>query len=240
MKKLGAYFQVYKNVRATDFVLNNFKTHFSDGPVYLLSDGGSDFSEIAKKYDCNYVYSFNNGYCAYLPSSNIRVLFERILDACKFCNTEYLMLLEEDVYVKEKFSLDNPFYIKGTKYGPCFSEELLQNIYNNGGKSSTKKYGMCGGSILHCEKYIDLSKKFDEFFLLHEKLSQNIYNNSITYIDGALTFLFNYYGYDFEMNPELSEVPHDPNWRNYKIISRFKKYYDTFYHENQKTELRNL
>ena len=48
-KTLGAYYQAYDNLKATEFVLKNFRNVFPDSPVYLISDGGKDLSELAEK-----------------------------------------------------------------------------------------------------------------------------------------------------------------------------------------------
>ena len=51
IKSLGAVFMAYKNVNATDFVIENFRKYFPESPIYLFSDGGDDLSSLTQKYD---------------------------------------------------------------------------------------------------------------------------------------------------------------------------------------------
>lgn len=60
--KVGAFLQLYHNNWKPDFTLNSFRKFYSDSPIYLVSDGGDNFSEISNKYNCNYEHSdFNTG-----------------------------------------------------------------------------------------------------------------------------------------------------------------------------------
>ena len=52
--QFGAIYQVYKNNKATRFALENFRRCFPHNPIVLISDGGNDFSDIAKEFDCGY------------------------------------------------------------------------------------------------------------------------------------------------------------------------------------------
>ena len=56
--EFGVYYAVYKNKKATDVVLTNFRKHFPDNPIVLISDGGDDFSALGGG-------SNNKGKCTY-------------------------------------------------------------------------------------------------------------------------------------------------------------------------------
>jgi hypothetical protein len=47
-KQFSVYHQCFDNIKATEFAVANFRDHNPNVPYYLLSDGGLDFSEIAK------------------------------------------------------------------------------------------------------------------------------------------------------------------------------------------------
>ena len=59
MTEFGVFYQVYKNHKAVRFVLENFRKHFPDNPVILISDtthiaqlnGGIDRNLCVKKQD---------------------------------------------------------------------------------------------------------------------------------------------------------------------------------------------
>jgi hypothetical protein len=48
MVQFGAVFPCYSNKKATEFVLENFRKHFPENPIVLISDGGADFSYLLK------------------------------------------------------------------------------------------------------------------------------------------------------------------------------------------------
>ena len=53
--QFGVFYQVYDNKKASFwFVLENFREHFPENPVILISDGGEDFSDVASEYNCNF------------------------------------------------------------------------------------------------------------------------------------------------------------------------------------------
>ena len=54
MTEFGVFYQVYKNHKAVRFVLENFRKHFPDNPVVLISDGGDDFTYMADEFNCKF------------------------------------------------------------------------------------------------------------------------------------------------------------------------------------------
>ena len=55
MIEFGVFYQVYNNERAVRFVLDNFRNHFPNNPVVLISDGGDNFSNVADEYNCKFL-----------------------------------------------------------------------------------------------------------------------------------------------------------------------------------------
>ena len=56
--KFGCFHTVYENKKATEFILQEFRKFHPDAPYTLCGDGGSDYSDVAEKYNCNYVHSY--------------------------------------------------------------------------------------------------------------------------------------------------------------------------------------
>ena len=48
MSNIGAYFQAYKNAKATEFVIKSFREHHPESPITVVSDAGNDFSNICE------------------------------------------------------------------------------------------------------------------------------------------------------------------------------------------------
>jgi hypothetical protein len=105
MQKLGAFFQCYKNPFATYKCLESFRAIYPDAPVLLLSDNGHDYTEMAKHFRCEYIHATESlpVWIEYTdPVSYIETpkrLLKRMLDAFERIDSEYILLLEDDVIV---------------------------------------------------------------------------------------------------------------------------------------------
>lgn len=182
--KVGFYFNCYKNYNATDNVLKILRKHYPDNPVFLMNDHGDDLSELARKYNCFYYYSpinilggriindkrvmcFSNEECA-------RHYLKVILKAIKYCKTEYLILMEDDVLINGQIT-HYPKHAGGDKIGNYFRSLLKNNddsiLYREYPKIEMNYWNLAGGSILNSKtmkecikntKFEEI-KKFDKF-----------------------------------------------------------------------------
>jgi hypothetical protein len=232
-RTIGAYYQVYTNKKATDFVLKNFRLHFPDCPVMLISDGGENFSDLADKYNCGYTYSFNifgnatNNY-PQLPYSAERMLeaWRRHKLACDYSDSDYILILEDDVYITKHFSIEEDFALRGARIGNNFTEEMIKHIVECGGKPS-RIYGMCGGSIYNAHIFkdiyqsaiVDIRDNHDGFLAK----SSNWF--LLGAIDANITYHYNLRGFTYEPSPWLVEKREATIHSEYPIIHQYKDLY---------------
>lgn len=227
-KKLGAFYQVFRNKKAADFVLKNFRNNFLDSPIVLISDGGDDFEDIAEKYNAIYTKKNNifggSSSSAYLDSERMIESWNRHKLTVDICNSDYVMILEDDVLVQDKIELTERFSMKGVMVGNKIPE-LLKTIVKDASGSVSDEYGMCGGSVYNSEDFlkcylsaIDFTKKeHDNIFNFQDKI--------IGAFDLNLVFHFNRCGFRYEKAPWLSEVMRQSDWKNYPIVHQFKEFY---------------
>lgn len=115
---IGAFYQCYKNREATDYVLSGFRHHHPESPIVLLSDGGDDFSDLAKKYSCEYHTQAN------IPTVRQKALFydrktwpifwASFSKHVSLLDTTHVIWLEDDVDVRRPIPLDKiPYDING-------------------------------------------------------------------------------------------------------------------------------
>ncbi len=103
---IGAYFQCYKNPYATYKALESFRTHYPDSPILLLSDNGYNYEQMAKHFNCKYIFSHENipFIINYINDEQYvsmgRKLVERVCESFKLLNCEYILFLEDDVKVQ--------------------------------------------------------------------------------------------------------------------------------------------
>jgi len=235
MKSLLVYHQCFKNRNATKFAVKNFRNHNPNIPYYLLSDGGGDFSDIAKEYNLNWVYNEENVDVNNLSSKKAKIIVERILKCFQHSQCNYMLLMEDDIYCRGKIEIENDFDLAGAYTpGNIIAEEAMNYIkqkYNI--TPNVNWYNACGGSILNknifFENY-DLIQKFldEDYDFIIENLSGEKFKWSFGSMDSLLNFLYMICGKEIRVNSDLTEYFRNPNWESseHKLVHQYKKYYE--------------
>jgi hypothetical protein len=158
MQKLGAFFQCYKNPFATYKCLESFRALYPNAPVLLLSDNGYDYTEMAKQFRCEYIHATES-----LPvwieytdpvsyTETPKRLLKRMLDAFERIDSEYILLLEDDVIVhSEIFIPHNDAALFGRLVNQ-FSPQILAQLPL---QPSSPYYTGHGGSVYRRAPFLD-------------------------------------------------------------------------------------
>lgn len=223
-KTLGAFYQAYKNKNAVNFVLSNFKTHFPNSPVTLISDGGEDFTEISKIYNTSF-HMMDNLYIRQIPYNSIRIKewWRRHKLTCEECNTDYILILEDDVFITKHFFIHENFYLRGVDKINPLSQKMCEDIKKFGNVSDNIfYYGMCGGGIYHRETFLNL---YDDIIAdieaNHDNLIQDPQYFLLGVVDANIVYHFNKRGFHYEGSPWICEVKRQSNCLNYPIIHQW-------------------
>jgi len=215
MIEFGVFYQVYNNKRAVRSVLDNFRKHFPDNPVVLISDGGEDFSVVAQQYDCSFHMRENifgddvNKYPKF-PYNAYRTIewWSRQKLVCDETGRDYVMIMEDDVLVQKHFTIDSPFQLRGVRIGNTFTGRMSQDVKESSGNDASL-YGMCGGSIYNAKTFLsiyddvinDIKNNMDR--LMEE--DSGAYN-MLGAVDANITYHFAKRGYIYEVASWLGEV----------------------------------
>lgn len=248
MKQLCVFFQTYRNRKATEFVIENFRKHHLDSPFTLISDAGCNFSDLAKKYNCNYNHAFINlgrqGHQQIKKVSeypvNIGLAFNkeetfvwlnRFYQACKYGiqnGSTHILMLEDDVYVTNKINFDPIWHFScGANEGNDINPEVLSYLkskYNI--KPNVNYYACCGGAIFNCEmfvkSYFDIIKFIDDEF---ETIQQM--DHRMGWLDFYMHIIYYIIGGKYTVNPQFIETWMGSEWRspNYSIVHQYKELY---------------
>jgi hypothetical protein len=229
MNEISAYMQCFSNKRAVFECLKSFRKYYPSVAITLVSDGGDDFNEIKQKFNLIYKYSNQN----ILPQGKmcgidgVEEYFKRIYEHCISVNSEWVVILEEDV-----ITLRNINYFPTTECaGPrlnSYSPELTNFLIKNYGDKQYG-YGMCGGSIFKRKSFIDA---FNKFLDLKSCVQ---YDNRITgWSDIPLTLIFHLAGLDYSVWHEISEKTHPslPIIRDGAFDHAYKYWYGKEYNLN--------
>lgn len=238
----SVYYQVYKNLEQTNFVLSKFREHHKDEFIYLISDGGSNFEDLAKKYNCHYVYDpINLGYYDHNHPLVIQhrknnltgghpygwskdesdIYLKRFYDCCNLVDSEYIFLLEDDVIVNSKIKIKNiDSDITFANMNNKFSEEIKYYLIENNIKFNICGWGMCGGNFIRRKKYIEgFDKTWNKLYAIYD-LFYKTKCQHVGWQDVLFSLLLSETEPSVKINPLYSEynpqscILHDRNHRN--------------------------
>lgn len=232
-KTLGAYFQAYKNKKATDFVLSKFRESYPNSPIMLISDGGEDFTDLASKHRTSYVYLKNifgtSNVDTYYDSERMIEAWRRHKLAVDNAGCDYIMILEDDVLVQSQIDLHD-FDSRGVVVGNHLPQAAIEEIERCGGKVGIGQYGLCGGAVYSSKAFLSVyesalaytKEKHDEIYYRNPPAHPN---RSVCAIDCNIVFHFNRCGYSYERAEWLGEVCRNPNWKSFPVVHQFKEHY---------------
>ncbi len=157
---LAAFYQCYKQRKALNFALTNFRKHYPYQKCHLICDGGLDFSKEAEVYSCSYTYDqkveTNQNLTFNTLNACVRYL-ERFFSAIREMEEDYVLILEDDVVVLGEVDLSQlKSQVNGCNKQEFLSSNIASDLYLSGVALPSDRgyyYGACGGSILDIEFY---------------------------------------------------------------------------------------
>ena len=176
MQTIGAYFQCYKNPRATYESLKSFRNYYPDSTVVLLSNNGYDYTNMAKYFNCIYIHDTNNLPFAYEIKdnsihmspynklycnkeqfiTNAKSFILRFINVFKLFQEEYIILLEDDVHVHNKINSSFIYDLNG--WCPnSFQKRCIDKLsekYTNLDVNKTYNYSGHGGSVYNKNSFL--------------------------------------------------------------------------------------
>jgi len=197
--KYGFYLHVYADPPAVIYQVRSLKKHFPQSPIYVMSDGGHDYSPLCEKEGCIF---------RLCPPANDRwhpwPFFRRLYDAAVSMGTEYVIMLEPDNTVhgpiKRPPTADaGGLLVTGRGFGMGRYVERLARERVPGFKWTQKSMssGLCGGAYFRTEAILDALS--DESMMrldwnyLGDKGSKEIFSS-----DFAMQYAFAARGWNIE------------------------------------------
>jgi hypothetical protein len=237
---------VYKNKIASEAAIASFRKYNADSAYVVVCDGGEDYSDLCKKYDCVYIHSpVHIGY----PQSNYGFRLPQILEylsrfnaAVSFCKSSHVMIMEDDVHIINNVKVLDEDEMLVTKN--CLENYIHPSILDvfkkiSGDNGIDNHYGMGGGSIFKRKTFFDVYPQFRTFIENNFEAMQNIYP-SIGWTDCIISLAMMACGKKHKVNHQLHELGvwgQDHGGRNYdgiedllrnkySILHHYKKYYN--------------
>lgn len=206
----GFYLHVYGDPAAVIYQVREVKKFFPMSPIYVMSDGGLDFSALCAKEGCTFVLC---------PPANDRwhpwPFFRRLFDAAVSLNTKYVIMLEPDNTVHDYIKRPPPadvggLLVTGRSFGLVKYVEKMAQKRVPGFKWSSRSMssGLCGGAYFKREAILDALSDDNMMKLdwnyLGEKLSKEIFSS-----DFALQYAFAARGWKIEPWDDAAQMDKD-------------------------------
>jgi len=237
--QLGFYLWAYNNVESVDYILSKMRLSYPDAELIISSDNGADMSNLSDKHGAiKYIHgSTSHGPChdsREVPGrygwtvTEARLWLDRLYEACKNMTSNYVMLMEEDVLVKERFRFIDVDILMIPHFKNPIGTAGLDWIKSRGGDCKYTYYSCGGGSIIKRNTFINAYEThINSFTENYERIYQEVMKENATgwgWNDSIICVLM------YPENPTVSQqLPviesgneNDPA----PIIHNFKKYYN--------------
>jgi hypothetical protein len=201
MKTIGVFHQTYYDREPFKFVFSNFRKHFPNSPYLIYSDTGDDFS----KYTDEYTFYKNSKIRLHGTGPNAlwydnwykwHEYFQRLKETCEICDTDYILIMEDDVLITEKFEITDDFDICGAN--APLTPYIVNYIENKIGKKINPHYGLCGGAIFNARKFLkNYEQILENLHNYHYEYSNNLQEPIAIVGDGNFVIQFNLLGLEY-------------------------------------------
>jgi hypothetical protein len=241
MDKLGVFYICYKEKDAIHYSLNKFREFYPTSPIYLVSDNGHDYSYLKEMFsnietikentevvgvarNCDEYIQIHKGKNDHFMEIVMEFL-RRLNNACLYCKTDYILLMEPDVLVRGPLTMPSADLVGPT--ANVMPRVIQDYILKHGGKNNGT-WGPSGG--------IMKTKSFQKIYKKLIKDPSKLYDGvaldprMICY-DYLLAFLFSLYGYTYENNPEETECIRNPSWKTsgHPLLHQYRENYNNNY-----------
>lgn len=212
MKTISAFLQTVTHNKSNYRTIQTFREHHPNSDITIYSDNGENFSDWAKEFNTNFLIDNNKADPrGRLDKNKLSTYLYRIQQHCLISDSEYVVILEDDVMTYKTIALYPDTECAGPRMIP-YSYQLNMYLRKKFSTSDLYGYGMCGGSIFMRNKFLDSISTLTEAIDLH------ILDNRVcSYSDVGLTLIFQLMGYKYSIWKDVSEKFHsDPRQRIFR------------------------
>jgi hypothetical protein len=168
---IGAYYQCFKQPKAFEHCLLQFRKHYPLEELWIVNDGGDPNLEyISKKFHPSH-YEYKERIDTEAITTGFRhktKIIEWLSRFRKFVlatKCDFILLLEDDVFVMKKTAIsDLKYEINGCNYGARFNNDMIEKIIqcSNSLVPSPLYYGGCGGCFMKTAFFRRIFENFAE------------------------------------------------------------------------------
>jgi len=234
----GVFYTCYTETHAVDFSLEVLRKIYPECPIYLVSDGGSDYSFLNSKFDriktlkehdsrvfipFLFQETYKNDDNQSLIKNSIITFLNRIKSAIEFCRTEYMLVMEPDVLVRGKISVQPGAHLLGSRINEGLSSELRNIVSSVNGAIDVNTWGATP-ALFRSDSFM----KSYEIIMKNDLLDKlSLADHRLANYDVLFAVMFALAGYEETFNPEIIECFRNPYWKytNHPLVHQFRDHY---------------
>eukprot|EP00435_Cladocopium_sp_Y103_P031330 s3229_g7.t3 len=150
-KLYGFYLHVFHSPAAVFYQVRKLKEVFPGSPIYVMSDGGADFSPFCEQEGCTFKMC---------PPANDRwhpwPFFRRLYDAAVSLNTEFVIMIHGPIKHRPKYDAGGLLVRDRSFAGADYVEKLARKrVTDYRWTKKNQQAGLCGGSYYKREAILD-------------------------------------------------------------------------------------
>ena len=237
--KLGFFFSCYKENRAVENSLSELRKHYPDNPIYLVSDGGSDFNYLKDSYDNLFVSleedtmssTFNitdQNWREEVHQNAIRqatyAVLNRLERAIEYCQTDYILMMDPDALVRGQLNIPEGVKLLGSRVNTGLPVELQVVLSRIPGAKVINCWGATP-ALFQTKTFMTSWSRLKASPEVMDAFIDSFY--AIYAHDVLLPLVFALVGEEETFNPDIVECNRNPNWRNttQPLVHQFKEFY---------------
>ncbi len=237
--KLGFFFSCYKENRAVENSLSELRKHYPDNPIYLVSDGGSDFNYLKDSYGNLFVSleedtmssTFNitdQNWREEVHQNAIRqatyAVLNRLERAIEYCQTDYILMMDPDALVRGQLNIPEGVKLLGSRVNTGLPVELQVHLSRIPGAKVINCWGATP-ALFETKTFMTSWSRLKASPEVMDAFIDSFY--AIYAHDVLLPLVFALVGEEETFNPDIVECNRNPNWRNtiQPLVHQFKEFY---------------
>lgn len=240
MINFGVFFTCYTEVSAVEYAVDTLKQVYPDCPVFLVSDGGADYSFLKQKHsNIETLREYDSR--GFVPKiqretykteefqtqikDSIKTFMDRVDRAIDYCQRDLMLIMEPDVLVRNKLTYFPEYaHLLGSRINEGLSSELRKVVTSVPGSIDVNHWGATPAlfrsntfKIIH-----ELIKKDERLLGLLTESDERLAN-----YDVLLSVLFALVGKEEVFNPEIVECLRNPHWKEtwHPLVHQYREKY---------------
>lgn len=237
--KLGFFFSCYTENMAVENSIAELRKYYPDNSIYLVSDGGSDFTYLKDQYD-NLEVSLEEDTMSdtfKVTDKNWRepehqntikkatyAVLNRLERAIDYCKADYILMMDPDALVRGHLNIPEGVKLLGSRVNKGFPNGIKDVLSRIEGAKVIDCWGATP-AIFETKTFMESWENVKETPEVIDLLINEFY--AIYAHDVLLPLIFALVGEEETFNPDIIECSRDSGWRSKSnpLVHQYKEFY---------------